>query len=290
MLKRFAAEYNIPVKVDPALVSPYTLAMVYGQDQIVGLKQLIKWDVLLKSALCDDVDLWEDDGTLNYFYAWDVPRKTINLVYGTNVKDFKGTHSPQFNRNIEIFVHSGTLRVRQSTTVRVKTNTGGDVPGVDVTTNTRTSVRVPVWGTNQATTTTYYSNGTVAVTTGSATGGPSSGSTTAISESGKEIYYITRNNYTPQQCEDYAKKVWRQISMHEYQADFVLAMTPDLLPSVGITALLNFTGYGMSLFNTTYWPRSYVEQFDGPEPGSDTAPGWTVSFHAVNHQPPVGGV
>jgi dihydroorotase-like cyclic amidohydrolase len=32
-------------------------------------------------------------------------------------------------------------------------------------------------------------------------------------------------------------------------------MTLEFLPNVAITSLLGFTGYGMSMFNTKYWPR-----------------------------------
>ena len=80
--------------------------------------------------------------------------------------------------------------------------------------------------------------------------------------------------------------------MYEYQGTFTLQVTPDLLPLLQITALVNLGGYGMSLFNTQYWPRTLEETFEGSgdSEGSGNVQGWFVEIHGVNHTPPLGVV
>jgi hypothetical protein len=80
--------------------------------------------------------------------------------------------------------------------------------------------------------------------------------------------------------------------MYEYQGTFAMQVTPDLLPLLDITALLSMNGYGMSRFNTQYWPRTMDETFEGPgdSEGSGDVEGWFVEFHGVNHFLPAGAV
>jgi hypothetical protein len=289
-LEQVAAKYNIATNVDPSLSEPFTLAKVYAQDFVVGLKNFIYWDILVRSAAVDDVDLWEDDGVLNYFHPWNVKRLTIPLVYGTNVKAFKPSHAPQFNRNIVVYVHSYTDKTRTSVTTRVQTLLNSLVPGIEVSQIVKVSTSTPQWGTNGYTTTTFLANGTQSTTTSSSQGGAASGSNQAIAESGREKYEIYLPNLTAAECQALTMSIWRQISMHEYQGNFTLAMTPDFLPLCNITSLIDLQGYGMARFNTQYWPREMHEVFEGAEPESSEAGGWTVDFNAVNHTPPMGGV
>lgn len=67
-------------------------------------------------------------------------------------------------------------------------------------------------------------------------------------------------------------------------------MTPEILPFLNIENRFNLSGYGMSFFNTEYWPRTLDETFDMADENSDTAGGWTVRSHAINHTPPLGSV
>jgi hypothetical protein len=53
-------------------------------------------------------------------------------------------------------------------------------------------------------------------------------------------------------------------------------MMHDFLPNVGITSLLDLSGYGMSMFNTKYCPRQMTETFTGAEAGDSNAEGWIV--------------
>src|ERR1700729_1629381 len=51
VIRELCAPYNIPVIIDPELTNPFTLARVYAQDFMVGLKNIVKWDVLLRSSV-----------------------------------------------------------------------------------------------------------------------------------------------------------------------------------------------------------------------------------------------
>jgi hypothetical protein len=295
-LKATCAPYNLKIVIDPELTNPATLAKVYAQEYIVGLHNLIKWDVLLRSSIVDDVDVWEDDGTLYYVHPWNVVSvmqsqgdssrnySPISLTYGTSIKSFEGTHAPQFSRQIRVHVFSYTAKIRQSVSTRVQSV----VSGVDVSQVAKTSYAQPQWGQAGGTTTTYGDNGSVTYSRWSSSGGSSSGSNAPISESGIEHYNIPIVNATPAECQAIAEAIWRQISMHEYQGKFVLDVTPETLPYFNIEGRFSLAGYGMSAFNTQYWPRDVTETFEMSDEGDD-APGWTVEIQGVNHTLPLGG-
>lgn len=297
-LNQVCGQYGIDSTVDAQLTSPATIAEVYSQEYLVGLKNLIKWDVLQRSSIVDDVDVWEDDGTVFYVHPWNVQtvmqdqggslgRQYGNLYlnYGTNVKSFKGSHASQFSRKIQVVVGSYRNKVRISTSTTV--NDEND--GTSVTTNSVTLYNPPQWGTQNGSSTVYHSNGNVTNRSWSTTGGPSQGSTSALATSGKELYTFYYPNLTPTQCQARAMAIWRQISMHEYGAEFDLAVTPSLLPFLNIEARIQLSGYGMNEFNTTYWPRKMTETFDGPSSeNSADAGGWSVKYQAVNSRPPLG--
>ena len=278
-LQQICAPYGLQVMIDPTLTSPLTLAQVYSQDFVTGLKNLVKWDVIQRSSMFDDVDVWEDNGTVYYIRPQNVQTavpslaQTLNVTYGKDIKTFHGTHAPQFSRNIAVRVHSYTSRVRQSVTTIVADLGFGDV---SVTQNLKTSVSNPVFGTNNGTRTVYSSNGNTSTTSWVSSGGPAQGSNTPLSESGKEVLDISLPNLTPQACQQYAQAIWRQVSMHEYQGEFEFAVTPELLQYLNIESRITMSGYGMSAFNTTYWPRTMSESFD-------MSSGWTVKFGCVNH-------
>lgn len=287
-IKQQCAQYNIKANIDPSITKPFTIANVYAQDFVVGLKNLIKWDVMLRSSIFDDTDLWEDNGVVNYYHAWNVPRQTINLQYGTNVKSFKGLHAPQFSRLIRVQIHSYSDKTRTSIATRLQSVLGG----IAVSQVLKTLKATPNWGTNSGSTTTHYDNGQVTQTQWSSSGGATGSSNAPIAESGVELYdyYLPNLSYT--QCNALCQAIWRQLSMFEYQGTFSLQVTPDILKLLSITSLLSMNGYGMSLFNTQYWPRTMDETFEGSgdtEGGGDVG-GWFVEMHSVNHSPPLGGV
>jgi len=285
-IKQQCAQYNIKANIDPS-IQPFTLANVYAQDFVVGLKNLIKWDVMLRSSIFDDAELWEDNGVLNYFHPWNVPRQTINLQYGTNVKSFKGLHAPQFSRLIRVQIHSYSDKTRSSVTTRLASVLGG----VALSAVKKTLTATPNWGTNSGSTTTFYDNGQVTQSQWSSSGGSTGSSNTAIAESGVELYDYYLPNLSYAQCNALCTAIWRQLSMYEYQGTLTLQVTPDLLDALNIAALLNMNGYGMSSFNTQYWPRTLDETFEGSgdSEGSGDIEGWFVEYHGVNHAAPPGG-
>ncbi|HEY2474101.1 MAG TPA: hypothetical protein VGI19_04800 [Candidatus Cybelea sp.] len=299
-LQKVCAPYKIPVVVDPSLSQPFTLAKVYANEFLVGLKNLIIWDVGLKSSIFDDVDIWEDNGTLYYVHPWNVTSvmqsqpqsKTgaknyapLTLEYGRDVFQFKPSHSPQFSRNIKVQIHTYSAKERLSVVNRVQSV----VAGVEVSQIIKYSTATPDWGTNGGTSTVYNSDGNISQSKWTSSGGASTGSNAPISESGHEQYDEFVPNLTPTEVQSLAMALWRQISQHEYQADFEIPVTPENLPFSNIENRYVVDGYGMSKFNTTYWPRTLDETFDmATEPGSSEAQGWRVSVHAVNHTPPLG--
>lgn len=299
-LKQIAAPYSIPVVIDPELTNPFTLPKIYAQEFVVGLKNLIKWDVLLRSSIFDDVDVWEDDGTLYYVHPWNVQSVMasqaksggrnyglLNLQYGTNVKSFHPSHSPQFSRNIRVQVHSYSAKSRVSVTTRVQSVIGG----INVKQVIKTSTATPQWGTNGGTSTTYNDDGSISHSDWTSSGGSASGSNAAISESGLELYDFYIPNLDSTECQLLCQALWREISQHEYAGDFTVAVRPSLLPYLNIENRFNLNGYGMSLFNTQYWPRTLDETFEmADSPGETSAGGWTVTSHAVSHTLPLGSV
>ncbi len=294
-LKATCAPYNLNIVIDPELTNPATLAKVYAQEYIVGLHNLIKWDVLLRSSIVDDVDIWEDDGTLYYVHPWNVVSvmqeqgqidrnySPLTLTYGKDIKSFKGTHAPQFSRQIRVHVFSYTAKIRQS----VSTVVESVVAGVDVSQVVKTSYAQPQWGENSGTTKTYHDDGSITYSQWSSSGGSSSGSNAPISESGIEVYNVPAVNATPAECQALAIAIWRQISMHEYQGKFTLDVTPETLPYFNIENRFTMAGYGMNKYNVEYWPRDLTESFAMSDEGDD-APGWTVEIQAVNHTLPLG--
>ncbi len=286
-IKQQCAQYNITPNIDPS-IQPITLAKVYAQEFVVGLKNLIKWDVMLRSSIFDDTEIWEDNGVLNYFHPWNVKRQTINLQYGSNVKSFKGLHAPQFSRLIRVQIHSYSDKYRTSITTKLQSVLGG----VAVSQVVKTMHATPKWGTNSGSTTTYYDNGNVSINQWSGSGGSTGSNNTAIAESGVELYDWYLPNLTYQECNALCQAIWRQLSQYEYQGTFTLQVTPELLPLLDITALLSMNGYGMSRFNTQYWPRTLEETFEGAgdSEGSGNVEGWWVEMHSVNHAPPLGAI
>jgi hypothetical protein len=167
-IKKICAPYNIPVVIDPSL-QPLTLAKIYAQEYVVGLHNLIKWDVLLRASVFDDVDVWEDDGTLYYVHPWNVQSvmqtqknssrdySPLPLVYGRDVMSFKPAHSPQFNRNVRVTVGSYIDKTRVGSSTHVQTVPGG----VQVRSIIKTSTATPNFGVNGGSSITYGNDGSV---------------------------------------------------------------------------------------------------------------------------------
>ena len=326
LVTELASEYGLTpniLLVNPAVTVQEVFAseFVGGANFAATVANVKAWDLLLKCALFDDVDVWVGltDGipTLNYAAPSLIPRTTVNLVYGRDLIDLTVEHSIQYAKNIRVEVHTYQKRVKQSTTHRVDTLLSG---GIDETPSSKTVVSSPVFGTAEQTSTTTSGTGGVSTTLTNISGGASTATTQPGKESAQERYVRYIPNLSPQMCQQVARAIWRQISMHEYRQNITFPMTPSLLKVFDISMLLNvtgspynnansvFTGEGpitntatLSSSNappvssspvsvnatrtdTRYWPRRITETID--QNGS----GWTLAAETVNHSLPQGSV
>lgn len=265
---------------------PVQMATVFSREYIAGLKNLRVWDLIAQCAQWDDTDAWVDGDTLYYVSPVFVPRNTVNIEIGKNVKDLDFQHASQFNRKIRVEVHSYMPRTSQGSFTRVQTHADGTVTKSSI---TRQSTSTPIFGTQGMTTTTYNYNGTTGTTTKSTgtsykQGGTFQTSTRPEENSGIEIYPIyPRAPLTPKQTDDLALREWRRISMHEWSITIYMPVTKDLLTNMKRTTLLNVTGSPYSAVNQKYWPRRINWNF-----GLSDGVQWVIE--AVNHQLPVGQV
>lgn len=278
-----AAEAGLKL-VTLVIGTPATLAQVFTKDFVVGIKNLSKFEVLKRAAQVDDVDVWVEDDTLYYAAASLIMRQQIEIHYGRDLLDFAGNHAAMFSKNIKVEVRTYSPRTRVSHVTRVTTNPDGTVTKKSY---TKTLTSTPVFGTLGGSTTTQGPGTTTTTGSSGSGGGFSSGYTGPGKDFGPEPYVFYIPNLTPQQANDRALKLWRQISMFEYQATFTLAATPTILPLIGITALLRHSGNPLAKFNSDYWPRRITETFEGASAfGEAQSNGWRFEVDCVNHTPP----
>jgi hypothetical protein len=278
-----AARFGLGTKINVAS-TPYTMQDVLASEYVTGVRNWVVWDLMLRCAMHDDVDIWVDKyGVLHYEAAslLDPSRAIIDCTWGKNVSSLKLTHTLQFTKNIQVEVHSYTKRTRFSSTSRASSSGDG---GVSISTSSRFTSGQPVFGTNSYITTTYHPDGSTSVTSSSVSGGPSnSGTSGPISESGKEIYPFYVYNKTTQQCDDLAAKFYRQITMHEYAIDITIPVTADNWNTMDITAFLNLSAVPYQKFNSKFWPRKITESMSAKQKFE-----WSVT--ALNHTLPLGAV
>jgi hypothetical protein len=285
-----AAAIGLPVKFN----LPYparTIQEVLAYDNIGGANiagtvyKMRIWDLILRCAQVDDVDVWVDSTpTLHYEAPWLVSRNSVpmNWLRDFEVDGLEATHSPQFSRNIQVEVHTYQKRVKVATSVRVTTDPISGESTIEQTSRTVTSAIVP--GTNQTIATATAADGTVTVTSSTGSGGSfSAAGSQAAGESGKEKYIFYVRNVSPQLANQKARNLWRQISMHEFAITGKFPMTKALLLTLSITSLVKVANLPYAFANDTYWPRSLNEAFD-------LQAGWVVDMHAVNHQLPANAV
>lgn len=266
-----------PVTVQEVLAAEY----IGGSNYSAAVFGMHPWDIILQCAQFDDVDAWVDKDTLYYVAPGLLARKTIDLQWGRDFKSLSPQHSIQYSRNVQVEARSYQERVRASSLTRVTTNPFG---GVSVQHSTRRVTSAPIFGTNEQVSTSIDATGATTTNATSYSGGKSSSGFTKLgTESGKERYIYWLKNASPAMCNAYAQTKWREISMHEFQADFEIPVTKALLDVFDITALLHIHGTPYVLVDDTYWPRQITEMFGMDE-------GWHWSSSAVNHQLPQGAV
>lgn len=264
-----------------------TVQEVLGQMNVGGasfasaLYGMHIWDLLLKCAEFDDVDVWEDarTGVIHYEAPGQISRNTVKYELGKNIESLSMVHSPQFNKNVQVEVRTYQQRTRVSYSCRTSTDPIG---GVKIVTSQKTVTSTPVFGTPNLTTTSVSPTGTSTTTTSSSGGGFSS-STGSASETGKERYVFYKRNLSPAAANKFAAAKWRQISMHEYSVTIGDAVTPDNLHTVLMTSLVDLSGVQYAMFNDTYWPRRVTTKMNTHE-------GWKRTIEAVNHTLPAGAV
>jgi hypothetical protein len=230
----------------------------------------------------DDVDLWVDrNGIVNYQAPNLVKRTPVTFTYGTDVESVHLTHAVQFSKNIQVEVRSYTKRTKISSTTRTKTLSGG---GITTTTSTKKVTSSPIFGTTSTVSNSINSAGQVTATVTSTSGGSaSSGVTGFASDSGKERYTYFLKNATTQQCDNFARKAWRQISMMEFAIQLDVPARTQTASLLDVTSLITLAGMPFIKANGQYWPRRIRETLSIED-------GWKFSLDCVNHTPPSGGV
>ena len=284
---------------------PLLLKEVFAQEFMVGVRNMRQWDMLVACAQSDVVDLWVDpNGTLNYVAPDLVSGPQMDLVIGANVKDFTVTHSPFFSTNIEVQVYSWQTKHRTFIGSHTSQTINADGTPGDITTTTsmKTTTTSPNWGTDSTTTSsTGYSvnsNGNITSSTNTgysfgSGGSASSGFTRFSKESNKEVYRIYRPGLSKDACDSLSMNIWKQISLHEYLADFTFIVEPQTLQYCNISATFNVTGARWDNVNSNpqsainsqkkkiYRPRRMTETFS-------PISGWMIEVTAVNHPLPAG--
>lgn len=314
-ITNMAGLYGLTPKLlmDPS-TPPITMQQVLGDQFVAGTRNMRIWDLMLQCALWEDCDLWVDKNGVLWFAApYNVPRVALDLKWGRDLADLVITHAPQFSKNIRVEVRSWNPTVRVATSAVVQ-----NVPdGVQVTGTTRVVSSSPVFGTNETIATLYGPSGAISQTSTVKTGGSTStGATGYEKESGVENYIFYPRNLQPQDALTLAKKLWRQISQHEYQVSIDLPVTRAKFTTMDITSLIRLHGTPYALVNSTnaafiadlnsgsgspqtaaqllaqtantaqggYWPRKIAESFSA-KPAK-----WDWKVDALSHVLALGAV
>jgi hypothetical protein len=296
-IQQQAARFGLQVAQPLLSAPPVRMIDVLGGLFITSVRSFYIWELMLKCALFDDVDIWVDKtGTLHYAAASLVQRAPVYYIWGHNCKGISGTHSPQFSKNIKVTVRSWTTRTRTTSISKVTSNPDG---GYNLQSYSRVVKSTPIFGTTESLVTTYHNDGTVTTSLSEGGGGGASGGTGSESESGIENYFYVIRNKTLAQCDAIAQQRWRQISMHEYAIRLRAPVTPGNLPVMDVTAKLVISGLPMTWFNSDaspglgqpgpelsggYWPRQIVETLD------TKSGGYRWEIDAVNHELAAGAV
>ncbi len=282
-----AAQYGLAVNAQ-VIGTPLTIQEVLGREFVGGsnfaasLYGMKYWDLIIQCALFEDVDAWVDQGTLYFIAPSLLKRNTVELQYGRDfalANGLTGTHSPQYNKNIEVRVHTYQRKTRMVTSTHAASDGAG---GVTVTTNTKKVTSQPVFGTPNLVSTSTSADGSVSTRNSSSSGaGKFTGGGSPGSETGKEIYDRWIPNLSPAAATKRALSEQRQISQHEYQLDMLVPITPALFGQISRTSLLHFTGCPYLNFNGLYYPRQITMR-------ASLSEAFAYNIKTVNHVLPTG--
>lgn len=290
-ITEIATAYGLNVNIF-AGIKPLTMQQVLGHELQTGIHTYPIWNLILQCAVQDDVDVWVDaTGTLWYYPSESIPRLDLDVAYQRDLYALILDHGIQMMRNIEVHVFSYVPKVRMSTGAR-SFLVGGQT--FTVQSAQRLAVSNPVFGTTESVTSSTNAQGVTSTNFTTTGGGATEGSVTGPANySGKQIYEVWLKNKTQKECEDYARKYFRQILLHEYQATFKMPVTRGKLQlrnsagqavnNFGIASRINLSGAPYAKFNDALWPRQISESF---------APGelWEWSVVANVNRPAQGGV
>ncbi len=268
---------NAPLTVQEVLGEMY----VGGYDFAAAIHGMRIWDLILQCAQFDNVDVWEDQGTIYYVAPTLIQRPTVPIMYGRDLalgSGLKCQHALQFSRDIQVEVRSAQPRVSQSSATRYVTNDDGSVSVTTVNSQTSGS---PQWGTPDIVTQRISPSGTV-VTQRSVSGGNFSTTTSLGTEAPKLRYIYFLKNASPATCNAFAISQWRKISQHEYIAlmQFPMSKAKGIIP---LTALLPLSNCPYAQFNQTYYPRKLTL-------AGGKGKAFIYSVDGINHELPQGAV
>jgi hypothetical protein len=128
-------------------------------------------------------------------------------------------------------------------------------------------------------------------------GGATQGTLSAPANyTGKQIYERWVHARSNAECEDLAKKFYRQILLHEYAVSMRVPVTrllfsqkntsgasPATVGKMGIQCAISLSGAPYAAINNTLWPRQIREVFSPQE-------GWYWEIEANRNPPAQGGV
>lgn len=212
------------------------------------------WDLILQCAQFDNVDVWEDQGTLYHVAPDLIQRQTVDIAYGRDLEELTASHALMFSKDVQVEVRSAQPRVSQSSAVRTVANDDGSFTQTSV---NKVTTGSPQWGTPNIVSTTYFPNGTTTTTRRVSGGAFSTGLTSQGSEPTKQRYIFYPRNQDPASMNAFAITQWMNISKHEctVQMRLPFTQTKGIIP---LTALLRLHNVPYTAFNNTYYPTKIM--------------------------------
>lgn len=295
LLTQQAVRYGLPPPVVTYVPGskPATIQEILAYDQVGGsnyfstLYGMRVWDMAIRGAQVDDVDVWVDiaTGTIHYEAPKQVSRNVVDLKYGRDWMELGASHAPNFSKTIQVQVHAHQPHSKVSTTIRVSNDADGNLTTA---VNSKFTSSDAVLGTNQTvgSSSTTSSTGTTSTSTtiSSSFGGNFNASIgQGAGESAIQKYNFYVGNVSPERATTMAQAFWRQISQHEFAIEGKVPITNRLLASLSITSLLRVHGTPWSLVNTSglsgdaYYPRALDHEISVEN-------GWTCTIQALNNK------
>lgn len=276
-----AKQYGLTPYVSPLPGQvPTTIAELYAHDFAVGIINDRIWDVLMKAAAVDDMDVWVTGSNFYYMAPSMIPRNTIDLKYGRDIETLTAEHSAS-SKAIRVEVRIYNQRTRSSSIQRVELSNDGTV---STTSSSRFVTSTPDWGTKNTSTTSISSTGSVSTTQSVVSGGPQQtfAGRGPDNQNGALIYKFYRPNWTLERANKFAQTTLNRLHMQEYTVNIRIPITESKFTQIAITSEVRLHGVPMALVNDTFWPRKITYNFDPDSP--------SIDLECVNISLPVGQI